>query len=144
PLHEAVRALDLQAAVLPRAVHVFGFAQGARGFLALIERLATTSDVVFYALSPCEGFWEDPDAGDPVPLHLWGRPGREQVRVLNAIAGFDHDDRFVDPLAAAPPAPAPPLLGRLQSDIPRREPARAAPSPALPDGVAADGSLIVL
>src|SRR6202012_4110429 len=124
PLHEAVRALDLQAAVLPRAVHVFGFAQGARGFLALIERLATTSDVVFYALSPCEGFWEDLDAADPVPLHLWGRPGREQVRVLNAIAGFDHDDRFVDPLASSPPTP----LRRLQSAIPRLEPAREAPA----------------
>ena len=122
-LREAVAALQPQAASLPRALHVFGFAHVARGFLELIERIARATDVVVYALSPCEGFWEDPDAADPPPLHLWGRPGREQVRALNAIAGFDHDDRFVDPLARAR-GRAPTLLHRIQSDVLRREPAR--------------------
>ena len=141
PLHEAVAALPPEMGALPRALHVFGFAHVARGFLELIERIARATDVVIYALTPCEGFWEDPDAGDPVPLHLWGRPGREQVRALNAIAGFDHDDRFVDPLGASGSG-SPTLLHRIQSDVLRREPAREAVDPRLRlDG---DGSVLVL
>jgi exodeoxyribonuclease V gamma subunit len=144
PLHEAVAALDPKAAGLPRAVHIFGFAHVARGFLELIERIASATEVFLYALSPCEGFWEDPDAADPVPLHLWGRPGREQVRVLNAIARFDHDDRFVDPLEGDRPGGRT-LLRRIQSDILRREPAVPSPPAPLPASSAlADGSLLVL
>ena len=146
PLNEAVAALQPDAASLPRALHVFGFAHVARGFLELLERIARATDVVVYALSPCEGFWEDPDAGDPAPLHLWGRPGREQVRALNAIAGFDHDDRFVDPLeAGGAGSGSRTLLHRMQSDVLRREPARAARDDA--EGRArleGDGSLVVL
>ncbi|MGH7269125.1 MAG: exodeoxyribonuclease V subunit gamma, partial [Polyangiaceae bacterium] len=97
PLHEAVAALDPDACALPTAVHVFAFSHIARGFHAMIERIARASEIFIYALSPCEGFWEDADASDPDALRLWGRPGREQVRALNAIARFDHDDRFVDP-----------------------------------------------
>jgi exodeoxyribonuclease V gamma subunit len=139
-LDEAVAVLQPEAAALPRALHVFGFAHVARGFLELIERVARATDVIVYALSPCEGFWEDPDAADPPPLHLWGRPGREQVRALNAIAGFDHDDRFVDPLDASTGAHS--LLHRLQSDVLRREPARDSPDRRLHlDG---DGSVLVL
>jgi exodeoxyribonuclease V gamma subunit len=146
PLHEAVAGFAPASATeqdpragAPGAVHVFGFAHVARGFLELIERVARTTDVVLYALSPCEGFWEDPDAGDPVPLHLWGRPGREQVRALNAIAGFDHDDRFVDPLAGEG---ARTLLHQIQGDILRREPARQNVDPRA--RFDHDGSLVVL
>jgi exodeoxyribonuclease V gamma subunit len=140
-LGEAVAALQPHPASLPRTLHVFGFAHVARGFLELIERIARATDVVVYALSPCEGFWEDPDASDPPPLHLWGRPGREQVRALNAIAGFDHDDRFVDPLGSSAAGP-PTLLHRIQSDVLRREPARESPDPRL--RLESDGSLLVL
>src|ERR1019366_34155 len=92
---------------------------------------------VIYAPSPCEGFWEDVDRGDPTLLQLWGRPGRENVRSLNAGAGFDHDDRCVAPLSGAPRS----LLRQVQSDVLRREPAREAPlSPPLAD----DGSIVVL
>jgi exodeoxyribonuclease V gamma subunit len=143
PLHEAVAALDPRAAGLPRAVHVFGFAHVARGFLGLIERIASATEVFLYALSPCEGFWEDPDAADPAPLHLWGRPGREQVRVLNAIAGFDHDDRFVDPLDAGDPGSRT-LLRRIQSDVLRRVPARDLAAAVGSEPGEADGSLLVL
>jgi exodeoxyribonuclease V gamma subunit len=124
-LNEAVAGAELAA---PRPVHVFGFEHVPRGFLELFERVARTTDVTFYALSPCEGFWEDPDPGDPAPLHLWGRPGREQVRALNALARFDHDDRFVDP--AEQPGPRT-LLHQIQSDVLRREPARSAVDPRL-------------
>jgi len=119
PLHEAVAALEPRAELLPRAVHVFGFAHVSRTFHELFRRLASVIDVVVYTLTPCEGFWEDVDRRDPAPLQLWSRPGRDHVRALNAIAGFDHDDRFVDPMAASPRS----LLCQLQSDLLRREPA---------------------
>jgi exodeoxyribonuclease V gamma subunit len=139
-LCDAVSALQPEAASLPRALHVFGFAHVARGFLELLERIGRATDVVIYAPSPCEGFWEDPDPRDPAPLHLWGRPGREQVRALNAIAGFDHDDRFVDPLGASSVPRT--LLHCLQSDVLRREPRRDGSDPRQRLGV--DGSLLIL
>ena len=89
------------------------------------NRIGKLTEVVVYALTPCEGFWEDVDRRDPAPLHLWSRPGREHVRALNAIAGFDHDDRFVDPLENTPRT----LLRQLQSDVLHRE---RQPSPAEP------------
>ncbi len=124
PLHEAVLALDPTADALAGPVHVFAFAHVARSFHELFERIARAVDVVVYSLSPCEGFWEDVDPRDPAPLHLWGRPGREQVRALNAAAGFEHDDRFVDPLERCPPGSRT-LLRRVQSDVLRRVPTRA-------------------
>ncbi|HEX3770487.1 MAG TPA: exodeoxyribonuclease V subunit gamma [Polyangiaceae bacterium] len=140
PLHEAVQSLDPRPGDLPRAVHVFGFAHVARGFLDLIERAARATEVVLYAISPCEGFWEDLDANDPALLRLWGRPGREQVRAWNALARFDHDDRFADPLQGDA---SPTLLHRIQSDVLRREPAPAA-APAPDPRHERDGTLLVL
>jgi exodeoxyribonuclease V gamma subunit len=130
PLHEAVAALGAERAALPRAVHVFGFAHVARSFHDLFERLGRAIEVHVYALSPCEGFWEDVDRRDPAPLHLWSRPGREHVRALNAIAGFDHDERFHEPLDTGPRS----LLRRMQSDVLHREGSRAAPEAAAGDG----------
>ena len=96
------------------------------------QRLGRATEVVVYALSPCEGFWEDVDRARSRRRSSSGAgPGREHVRALNAIAGFDHDDRFVDPLGpqgahAAPPAPerrAPPRAARAPRPIrPRRSP----------------------
>jgi exodeoxyribonuclease V gamma subunit len=122
------------------AVHVFGFAHVARGFYELFERLGRAHDAHVYALSPCEGFWEDVDPRDPAPLHLWSRPGREQVRALNAMALFDHDDRFVDPLEHGERT----LLRQLQSDILRREPTGRSLDPEGAAHAGADGSLVVL
>jgi exodeoxyribonuclease V gamma subunit len=140
PMNEAVLALDPRAAALPSAVHVFAFAHVARSFHELFERIARAVDVVVYSLSPCEGFWEDVDPLDPAPLHLWGRPGREQVRALNAAAGFEHEDRFVDPLEHAEPSSRT-LLRRVQSDVLRRVPVRspADAGPSMPD----DESILV-
>ena len=146
PLHEAVR--NLGAARTPFAgqtVHVFAFAQVARTFHELFERIGTDGDVNLYAQSPCEGFWEDVDPRDPAPLVLWGRPGREQVRAWNALARFEHDDRFVDPLERPTlddRTSAPSLLRRIQSDVLRREPR---PQTLTPRGDApADESVLVL
>jgi exodeoxyribonuclease V gamma subunit len=121
------------------ALHVFMLSNVPRSLASLVERLASRVEVVLYALSPCEGFWEDVDAQDPDPLHLWGRPGREQVRLLNALAGFDHDDRFVDPLDAGR---TPTLLRRLQSDIFHRRTVDLAPD--LRRRLENDDSLVVL
>ncbi len=82
PLHEAVAAFEPRADA--PAAHVFGFAHVARTFHALLERLGRVADVAVYTVSPCEGFWEDVNERDPAPLHLWSRPGRDNVRALNA------------------------------------------------------------
>ncbi len=109
---------------------------GERG---LAER-RTASDEPRLVPLPCEGFWEDVDVHDPAPLHLWGRPGRDQVRALNAVAGFDHEDRFVDPLRIES-HDARTLLRQLQSDVLRRETAQALSSGARFDR---DDSIAVL
>jgi exodeoxyribonuclease V gamma subunit len=138
--HALASSFDPEAADIPSALHVFALPNLPRTFHVLFERLARCCDVVIYALSPCEGFWEDVDARDPAPLHLWSRPGREHVRALNALARFDHEDRFADPLDRNPGAPM--LLARLQSDIlHRRRPELSSdPKRRLP----ADDSLVVL
>jgi exodeoxyribonuclease V gamma subunit len=130
PLHEAVAAFEPRADAPP--AHLFGFAHVARTFHALLERLGRVADVTVYTLSPCEGFWEDVNERDPAPLHLWSRPGRDNVRALNAAAGFDHEERFVDPLDARDGGRGRTLLRQIQSDVMRREPVRSQPGPGLP------------
>jgi exodeoxyribonuclease V gamma subunit len=139
PPHAIADSLAATAAALPRRVHVFGFSYFARTFHRLLDRLARVTEVCVYALSPCEGFWEDYDRRDPAPLRLWGRPGREHVRALDALAEFDHDDRFVDPLERGSPT----VLRRLQSDLRRREPARNAAGDAAA-AMPPDESIVIL
>jgi exodeoxyribonuclease V gamma subunit len=134
PLAGAAASLSQTLASAPaRPTHVFGFAHVARSFYGLFEQLARASDVFFYSLSPCEGFWEDIDQRDPAPLHLWGRPGRDHVRVLNALTGFDHEDRFVEAKQKAST-----VLQRLQSDVLHR----TSPKPE-GDPPAADESILI-
>src|SRR5208283_2145289 len=124
PLHDAIAALPHAADPRAGTVHVFGFAHYAPAFHELLQFVARAGEVVIYSLSPCEGFWEDFDQRDPAPLRLWGRPGREHVRALNAAATFDHDDRFVEPGGDT-------LLAELQRDLLRRVPVQAATSPRI-------------
>jgi exodeoxyribonuclease V gamma subunit len=135
PLHEAIAGLTPQSTAELRSVHVFGFFHFARSFHDLFAHIARSADVTVYAPSPCEGFWEDFDPGDPPLLRAWGRVGREQVRALNAAANFDHEDRFVDALADAG---AGSLLARIQSDILRRD-GKVSSRP-----IGSDGSVLVL
>jgi exodeoxyribonuclease V gamma subunit len=116
-LHEAIASWPAAPCEPSHTIHVFGFAHFAAAFHELFRRVGRDRDVRFYALSPCEVFWEDVDPTDPAPLLQWGRAGREQVRALNAAAGFDHDDRFVTPVG-------PSLLARIQCDLLQRTPAR--------------------
>jgi exodeoxyribonuclease V gamma subunit len=56
--------------------------------------------------------------GDTRALKLWGRPGREYVRLLNELTECDFDARFKRPAASDEPS----LLATLQEDILMREP----------------------
>jgi exodeoxyribonuclease V gamma subunit len=94
-------------------------------------------------------------------LQLWGRPGRDNMRLLNQLADCDFDSRFVDPAGGAPAggapaagalaagapaadapaagaatAPGPSLLATLQKEVLDREPAGNRPPP--------DGSVVIL
>jgi len=91
---------------------------------------------------------EDPfglsvDTDTPL-LRRWGRPGREHVRLLDALTGCDFEGAFVDPLRStdepaddALPLLArlgrPPLLHRLQHDVLTRTPRVRDPLPATSD-----------
>lgn len=85
---------------------------------------------------------EDPfgfaDAPDNAALRLWGRPGRENVRLLNELTDCDFEAPFEDPLAGGDT-----LLRRLQRAVLDREPERTADDPP-PAPRAADGSIVLL
>lgn len=83
---------------------------------------------------------EDPfqleDPNDSPALRLWGRPGREYIRLLNQLTDCEFDERFVDPQEGRPET----TLRALQRDVLLRAPAR----PTLPSDAPADGSLRLL
>lgn len=62
------------------------------------------------------------DEEDPPPLKLWGRPGRDNIRMLNLLTDCDFETDFADPLLDADT-----LLHRIQHDVlvraPMKEPA---------------------
>jgi exodeoxyribonuclease V gamma subunit len=66
---------------------------------------------------------DDEPVDNPL-LAAWGRPGRDNMRLLNQLAECDFDARFVDPTAAAQ---TPCLLATLQKEVLDREPAAAGP-----------------
>lgn len=130
--------------VVPRELHVFGISYVARLFQRVLHLLGQAAQVHVYTLNPCVEFWEDVRgrgvdlesadpfgldvAGDTPALRLWGRPGRENVRLLNALTECDFQSAFVDPTA-----PRDTLLTRLQRDILERAPERAAPDGPAPE-----------
>ncbi len=61
-------------------------------------------------------------ASDPPALRLWGRPGREYIRLLNELSQCDFAPLFSDPVSHG----APTLLEQLQQNILDREPAPVA------------------
>ncbi|MFK7989859.1 MAG: exodeoxyribonuclease V subunit gamma [Sandaracinaceae bacterium] len=78
-------------------------------------------------------------------LRLWGRPGREHVRLLDALTDCDFDAAFSDPLAGASEEEIeagplfagvhiPSLLSRIQHDVLARAPRPEAPPPTPRDG----------
>lgn len=149
--HCGVRWLPLCTAVqLPLAVrgplHAIGFSLLAPTHQRVLAALAASTALYVHALNPCMEFWEDlprvrhvaSSAGEPPALSLWGRPGRDAVRILDQLSDCDFSARFVDPgsgaplevsLPVAPPAP-PSLLTLLQTDILLRRPPAAVTQPA--------------
>lgn len=131
PLVLAWRALKPAELALPKAVHVFGLPYVARGFHQILAKLGAATELHVYTLNPCREFWEDvarrssgddpfglDRPGDTLALRLWGRPARENIRLLNELTDCDFDDRFIVPAGRT-------LLERLQREILEREPERA-------------------
>ncbi len=59
---------------------------------------------------------------DPPALRLWGRPGREYIRLLNEVSQCDFAPLFSDPVSNESESPT--VLERLQQSILDRQPAR--------------------
>ena len=140
-------------------LHLFGVSYAAPSYHRMLTALGRHIEVFLYTLNPCREFWEDvettsevrrrvartPQADytldDPfgllkqsenLALRLWGRPGRENLRLLGQLDACEFEEHFAA-------ATAPTLLARLQNDILDRV-ARDQPDPTL----RADDSLQVL
>ncbi|MBU0550256.1 exodeoxyribonuclease V subunit gamma, partial [Myxococcota bacterium] len=157
---------------VPPQAHLIGFSYLAPVYAELLSHASLGMELCVYTLNPCLEFWEDVDAGiearrdgwarhrqrvlnldgqdpfeldqptDTPALRLWGRPGREFVRLLNELTDCDFIPLFVDPqLGARPSARArgPLLLHALQREILRRAPERPAVEPG--EGVEEDDSV---
>lgn len=144
------------ALALPPRVFLFGISHVAPVFQRILGALAQRTALHVYTLNPCREFWEDVGAGRRHParlgpsaleaadpfglqgdgenpaLRLWGKPGRENVRLLNELADCDFVEAFDDALPQT-------LLGRLQRQILDR-----APPPATAPGHPVDASVSVL
>jgi exodeoxyribonuclease V gamma subunit len=153
---ESRGALALQG--LGTQLHLFGASYVAPSYHRMLDLLGRHIEVVLYTLNPCREFWEDVETAgevrrrlaktpateateDPfglldtrenLPLRLWGRPGRENLRLLNLMEGSAFEEHFA-------PTEGKSLLACLQNDILDRV-VRQAPDPELRD----DGSLQVL
>lgn len=120
----------------PERIFAFGLSQMARVYHEGFRRLGELRPLDLYVLNPCEEFWEDvpnpraarpgvPDGEDEDPFGLlegehlglqrWGRPGRENLRLLNDLVDCDFEDHFREPEDSS-------LLGRLQAGLLHREP----------------------
>ncbi|MEO1334227.1 MAG: exodeoxyribonuclease V subunit gamma [Myxococcota bacterium] len=128
---------------LPPALFLFDVLLSAPALQHMLANWAKVCRVEVYSTNPCMEFWEDLPAGgtyartlrarllprtdgpwsdttldeDPIPLLLWGRPGRENVRQLNNLTNCDFDGRFDG--ADNPPTS---ILSHLQFDILHRAP----------------------
>lgn len=128
---------------LPPRIHVFGLSYAAEVYHRAFEAAARRVDIHLYALNPCQEFWddlpteaeqrrrsqrlgaspgvqeEDPygleSEADPLLLRRWGRPGRENVRLLNEISDCDFQGAFPEPDRAT-------LLRRVQDALQHRTP----------------------
>jgi exodeoxyribonuclease V gamma subunit len=123
------RSIDPRTLALPPSVHVFGLSYVARAFHQVLAVLARRTALSIYTLNPCMELWEEREGDEPPALTLWGRPGREHVRLLNELSECDFQPRFADPTEARDT-----LLTRLQRDILTREPRRSAPERPLAEG----------
>ena len=126
---------------MPEQIHLFWTSNVAAFFERALQVLAARSELHIYALNPCRAFWDDTDTAratqltsqglelvkedeNPI-LQLWGRAGRENVRVLNQLSNFDALDAFED----EPQSPR--LLEAIRADmLDRKSAADIAAAPA--------------
>lgn len=130
----------MEEIALVKPTFLFGISHMALAYHRLIDRLSKRSpfDLHVYALNPCAELWEhvhsdrerrraapadhpageddlfglSAEQGHPL-LQAWGRPGRENIRVLNEVTDCDFEDAFAPPPEEAPTS----VLARLQNDI---------------------------
>lgn len=133
--------VDLIKATGRRSVHFFGLSQVSAFHLKLIGRLKDYYNIYIYALNPCREFWEDimtpnekkwiqkkgfkkleisqeekergelSDIVDNDPLSLWGKPGRESIRLLSELTDYDFHSCYSGEAEAGT------LLRKLQNHI---------------------------
>jgi len=132
---------DLENHENRKFVHIFGLSQVSVFHLALIGQLKDHYDVFIYALNPSREFWEDIrtvgekkwiqkrkvkkfeissgeidsgellDDDDNELLALWGKPGRENIRLLCQLTDYDFNACFTE----KPNSKS--LLNKVQNDI---------------------------
>jgi len=116
--------IDLKRAVSKKFVHFFGLSHVSAFHLGLIGQLRDYYEVLIYALNPSREFWEDirtprekkwiqkrnvkrleitpeeRDSGEILEqdgnelLALWGKPGRENIRLLCQLTDYDFNACF--------------------------------------------------
>jgi exodeoxyribonuclease V gamma subunit len=103
----------VEQTAFPPAIHLFGLSHVSQTYHQVFRRLAQRTELLLYTLNPCEAFWDDLESERRLPvealfaredeaeaplesraLQLWGRPGREHIRLLNAEAGYDFESDF--------------------------------------------------
>lgn len=134
---------------LPAHTHIFGLSYVAPLFEKIFTQFKARPEAVYlYTLNPCEAFWEDVQPGngeeddnglisttglfdyerDTPALRRWGRPGRDNTRMLNRLSETVHETHFFADLSDQALQRQPPhdltLLQTLQEDIRQRTPER--------------------
>lgn len=87
--------------------------------------------------APAEPFWE-PERF-PLPLRLWGRVGRDQIRMFNRLCAHDPQMLFV-PADTAQPT----LLAQIQRDVLKLQYERSHPIPRFEAAEEIDSSITIL
>jgi exodeoxyribonuclease V gamma subunit len=96
-------------------VHIFSFSNISAFHLDLIKRLARFYNIFIYSINPCMEFWEDTNTPwenrwmsqnqeaeaqlFPQETHsllsLWGKPGRESIRMLCQLVDYDFNTHYM-------------------------------------------------
>ncbi len=85
---------------------------------AALNGLARRQDKVGKKLTESGDPFSLNESADSTALRLWGRPGREYIRLLNELSQCDFTPLFSDPVSRQPPS----LLEALQQNILDRKP----------------------
>lgn len=117
-LPDAFDAIPPEQLEVPRELHVFALRMQSPVLLSMIARIAQRADVFVWALNPVRHPWDDTGPDDSPLLRMWGRAGREHVRLLNELTEGDFDDAWSEPEEGTT------LLAELQRDVLDRAPPR--------------------